>query len=121
MDEPSSRGESSECGDIAPPTLDPLLSILRDPLRRQTVRFCASASDRVFEFDDLVDHLARGDWPSEGAMAREEIAIDLHHRHLPKLAEAEVIEFDPDSEVIRYLGCDRLERWIQQIDSEVSD
>lgn len=120
MDESSSSG-SPDGGDIAPSKLDPLLSILRDPLRRRTVRFCASASDRMFEFDDLVDHLARGDGLSADARGREEIAIDLHHRHLPKLAEAEVIEFDHHSGIIRYLGSDRIERWIQRIDTEVSD
>lgn len=121
MDESSSSGERPDDGDTTLSTLDPLLSILRDPLRRRTVLFCASASDRMLEFDDLVDHLARGDGQSAEARTREEIAIDLHHRHLPKLAEAEVIEFDPHSGIIRYLGSDKLERWTQRIDSEVSD
>lgn len=84
MDESSSSG-SPDGGDIAPSKLDPLLSILRDPLRRRTVRFCASASDRMFEFDDLVDHLARGDGLSADARSREEIAIDLHHGPLRSL------------------------------------
>lgn len=121
MGEPSSSGESPGGRDIAPSTLDSLLTILQDPLRRRTVRFCASASNRMFEFDDLVNYLARGDRLSEEARDREEIAIDLHHRHLPKLAEAEVIEFDPNSGKIRYLGSDQIQRWIQQIESEVSD
>lgn len=81
------------------------------------VRYCASASDRVFELDDIVDYLARANEHSGDTMDREEIAIDLHHRHLPKLAEAEVIEFDPASGKIRYHGGERIERWIRQIDS----
>lgn len=120
MDESTSSG-SSDGGDVAPSTLDLPLGILRDPLRRRTVRLCASASDRTFEFDELIDHLARGDGWAADARGREEIAIDLHHRHLPRLAEAEVIEFDPDSGIIRYLGSDLIEGWIERIDSESSE
>jgi hypothetical protein len=120
MDESSSSG-IPDGENIPPSTLDPLLGILRDPLRRRTVRFCAPASDRPFEFDGLVDHLARGDGLTADSRTREEIAIDLHHRHLPKLAEAEVIEFAPKSGIIRYLGSELIEGWIQRIDSESTE
>ena len=33
---------------------------------------------------------------------REHMLIDLHHTHLPKLADAGIIEYDPRSGAIRY-------------------
>lgn len=121
MDDPFSSGEGTDGRDITPATVDTILSILQDPIRRHTVRYCASASDRVFGIDDLVDYLARVTGPSADTRNREEMVIELHHHHLPKLAEAKVIEFDPESGKIQYHGGEQIERWIRQIDSEGFD
>lgn len=115
MDDSFPRGES----ETSP--IDLMLDILSDPARRRTVRFCVSASDQVLEFENLVDYLAGENGLTDDDRNREDIAIDLHHRHLPKLAEAKVIEFDPTTGKIRYLGGELMERWIRQIDSDLSE
>ena len=40
--------------------------------------------------------------------APEEIATTLHHRHLPKLAEANVLEYDPETKTVTPRDTDRL-------------
>ncbi|USZ70256.1 DUF7344 domain-containing protein [Natronosalvus halobius] len=37
----------------------------------------------------------------EASVDRSEIEISLHHHHLPKMAEMHVLEYDPETNVIR--------------------
>lgn len=39
----------------------------------------------------------------EGERAPDRLAAEFHHRHLPKLVDAGVVEYDPDRERIRRL------------------
>jgi hypothetical protein len=112
----NSKGGNGDRGKNDQVPIDNSFDLLGEPLRRYIIDYCASATERVFEFDALVDYLDRKQ-PAHGK-DREDIAIELHHQHLPKLADADVIEFDPRSGTLRYLGDDRLEEWIHRIDSE---
>ncbi|SFS10760.1 hypothetical protein SAMN05216559_3800 [Halomicrobium zhouii] len=40
----------------------------------------------------------------------------LHHTHLPKLDDAEVVEYDPDDGTVQYRGDPHIEQWVDQID-----
>lgn len=66
--------------------------ILASPYRRESLRSLLASEGNVASIEDLIDELIDHD---ETADDRDQIAIDLHHRTLPKLAEAGFIEYDP--------------------------
>lgn len=121
MSPPPSSGDDRSGYENDSLSIDCVLDLLRDPVRRQTVAYCVNASDRILTVDELADHLADEREPSRDRLTRESIAAELHHHHLPKLADEDVIEFDHRSGHVRYWGDDRLERWVRRIQAEASN
>ena len=101
-----------------PSSLDDVFRALAASRRRAICRYFESSGDDVAAFDDLVDFVVederaeRGDDRSEH---RREVAVDLHHVHLPVLAEAGVAEFDPRSGSVLYLGHRQLGRLLAEL------
>lgn len=84
---------------------DALYRLLADERRRQILSFL---TDRVGEpvlVDRLVDEVAENERPDPGpANHRDRVAIDLHHVHIPKLADTDVVEHDPLDGTVTYEG-----------------
>lgn len=83
--------------------------------RRRYVLHCLSMTDDPVRFDELVDRIVR--WEREMDTGRSEnhrrdVAIDLHHHHLPKLIEQTAIDYDRRTKTIRFSGDETLERWL---------
>jgi DNA-binding transcriptional ArsR family regulator len=81
---------------------DTYIQLVADQRRRrilQTLREAESAS-----VDELADQLA-----ADGGDSAEQISVDLHHNHLPKLADANVVEYDSRSNAVRYSPPKRFE------------
>ncbi|WP_440990621.1 DUF7344 domain-containing protein [Haloarchaeobius baliensis] len=96
------------------PAIDRLLDALQDSLRREVVYYfenCTGAETATL--DELVDHID-GRVPSP---AREELRLQLRHVHLPKLAAADLLEYDPRTDRVRYRGSEH-GGWLLQ---EVAD
>lgn len=78
---------------------DPLSMILANRRRYHVLTALASGADRPSSFDDLAvavtafERVGRNDHPSDSS---DEVAISLHHCHLPKLADTGVLEYDRD-------------------------
>jgi hypothetical protein len=73
-----------------------------------------NATHRV---DDVVDAIEEtygevGDATSNRAYLRS----SLHHTHLPKLDDADVVEYDPDDGTVQYRGDPHIEQWVEQIE-----
>nr|WP_135304922.1 hypothetical protein [Halomicroarcula amylolytica] len=60
---------------------------------------------------ELVDWVA-GQEEAHNSDQYESIAIALHHTHLPKLAEHEVLDYDVRSRTVRYHGHSALEQLV---------
>lgn len=67
--------------------------------RRTTLYYLTTCTHPV-PFEELVDTVARqecesniGDIPAE---VYDEVAMDLHHTHLPKLSEWEIIDYETE-------------------------
>lgn len=87
---------------------DEALKLLSDETRREVLlRLLESEADST-SIDELVESLAD---PSE----KSSVAIGLHHVHLPKLAEAEVIDFEPETGEVTYLGDDVVESCLKYL------
>lgn len=93
--------ESAESGDEL--SSSTLFGVLRAPHRRDALRYLLERDDEV-TLDELASATAsRTGEPSEQRHARVE--IDLHHVHLPRLADAGFLRYDPRSRVIEPLEC----------------
>jgi DNA-binding transcriptional ArsR family regulator len=93
-----------------------LLRLVADEDRRQVVEYLAETEDGSATVADLAVVLET-DSPAPGARP-EEMAIVLNHRHLPKLDEAGVVDYDPDRELVRYLASERIERLLAFVADE---
>lgn len=77
--------------------------------RRHLLYYLAEETDGEATPSELADRLCSIDAGS-GPTNRESIRVELHHRHLPKLAEAGLIEYEGRGEPVRYLGDPLVER-----------
>jgi len=92
---------------MGPSSLDDLFRALAASRRRAVCRYFESTGDDVADVADLVDFVvgeergARTDDPSEH---RAEVAVGLHHVHLPRLDAAGLVEYDHRGGSVRYRG-----------------
>lgn len=84
-----------------------LFNILASERRRNILSYLRTCSDRLVSREEIVDALL--DCEPEPATHRERLEIDLHHVHLPKLADSGIIDYDPMSGMIEYRAPDDLE------------
>ncbi|MFC4359713.1 hypothetical protein ACFO0N_17345 [Halobium salinum] len=81
---------------VRSPSLDAKLSTLSEPLRRHVVREVADRTDRTG------DALAAGTLvPEANGEHRKSTLVELHHVHLPTLAERGFVEWDADEDAVR--------------------
>jgi len=93
---------------------DLLFELLADQQRRHILYCLTDQPDGVADFADLVDAVVAHE-PETDTDTRETIRTGLHHVHLPKLAEAGVIDYDTRSETVRYSQQSLLEEWLADI------
>lgn len=92
--------------------LDSLFEILADEQRREILVYLDHVDDGVAAFSDLIEHVAD---ESEDASStdRDQLAVTLHHNHLPKLSDADIVEYDTRSERVRYRGGPVVTDWLE--------
>jgi hypothetical protein len=74
--------------------------VLGDPRRRSVLQELSALADEDVDFETLVDRVAQRE-PGE----RDRLASDLHHIHLPKLADLGVITYDAKRRDITHHTC----------------
>jgi DNA-binding transcriptional ArsR family regulator len=114
---PADSDDNEGDGDRPSLSTDELLALLGHPLRREILRYCVEKTDPKTDLDGLTDHLLT-EWEGEG-YDRDRVALQLHHLHLPKLADMGLVAFDPDSGGVRYRPNHELERLIGRIHDEI--
>lgn len=93
------------------PSIDDVFDLLANEDRRETCLFLMSIPEPVITVENILDALCEG----EPDRDREQLAIDLHHRHLPKLEAAGIIDYDPRSNTARYWGQPTVEKWAEHV------
>lgn len=88
------------------PTTDELYGLLASHRRREVLSALAT-TDGDATVDALADRIAgpdadRSPNAETPAPARESVRAELLHVHLPKLADADLVEYDPDSGAVAY-------------------
>lgn len=69
--------------------------LLASTRRREVLTALAERAGPV-HLEDLVDALGPGPGGEADASTAEQVRVDLHHCHLPKLDDAGVVEYDSD-------------------------
>ena len=81
------------------PNLDKTLHLLSDHHRRHTIQILRQSPDAEVGFEEFLDELIRRTGVEK---PRDHVAIQLHHNHLPKLAEEDLIAYNQDAPHVRY-------------------
>lgn len=87
-------------------TTEHLFSLVANSRRRTVLQYLRSLDTETATLSELVDHVVASE--PEGESEREVLKIELHHVHLPKLADGKLLEYDARSNTVRYHGNDIL-------------
>lgn len=105
-----------------PLSLDAILELLANAHRRAILTRLREDSSHVASLEELVSHLVRLDADRTGTQpGRDHVEATLLHVHLPKLANTGVIEYDAQSEQLRYWPNERVERWLSLVEDQQSE
>lgn len=105
-----------------PLSLDAILSLLANDRRRDVLAYLAETDDDVTSIEDLVAHLVRVEGERTGKLpSHENVEATLLNVHIPKLADATIVEYDERSRQLRYWPNERLEHWLALVEDEKSN
>lgn len=89
-------------------SVDTILSAVGNEYRRAILATLHSASNETLEYDVLVegvaDRVGDDDSGREPDEHRRRIQIELHHTHLPKLAEARMVDYEAEPGLVQFVG-----------------
>lgn len=101
------------------PTETTFFEVLSDPRRRHVVDVLEDRSTPV-SLDDLASRLAMRERSMDGdgtANATvEDVAISLHHVHLPRLASAGIVIYDAEANVVTPIATETAARHVRAAD-----
>ncbi|WP_143117759.1 DUF7344 domain-containing protein [Halomicrobium zhouii] len=94
-----------------------VLRLLAPERRRAVMRALMEEPNATHRIEDIVNAIEEtyGDIGEESSNCTY-LRSSLHHTHLPKLDDAEVVEYDPDDGTVQYRGDPHIEQWVDQID-----
>jgi len=102
---------------VATPSFDVLFDLLAESRRRYALYALAGAEDGLSEVETLADDVAMWEARAEDVSITDDrrtaIGEELREKHLPRLADAEVVDYDPRSDVVRYWRQPTLEEYLE--------
>lgn len=97
-------------------SLDTVLMLLSHYQRRALLQHLRRAQNHTRSIDECVSQILNREAEQPGEQpSAETVQATLYHAHIPKLADASVVEYDPRNSEIRYWGNERLETWLDRI------
>lgn len=101
--------------------LDTILQLVADRRRRQAMQQLRHEATGRMTITDLVNRMRTGGPVADDQTThREQLAIQLHHAHLPKLAEYGVVDFDPVNGTVRYQPDEQIEAALDSLPDPLS-
>jgi hypothetical protein len=102
--------------------LDACLRLVADRHRRLAIHHLRHETNGATTVDDLVDQMHRraSDAKNGPLQEREALAIQLHHTHLPKLADHGVVDFEHTTGAVRYHPDEQVETVLDSLREEAS-
>ncbi len=99
-------------GEYTAAEIDRKIALLAESERREIVRILQESEAGHVQVREIITHLQESD-PTQNEDDR--IAIAVHHNHLPKLDETDVVDFDSGSETVRYNDDELVETLLESI------
>lgn len=97
-----------------------LLQLLADPRRRTILHHLIESGDGAVAVEELTKTIATDGGNAANSHSRNARAgVELHHTHLPKLAEAGFIEYDRQTGTVRYQPADRVEKLLRFVSTQL--
>lgn len=90
-------------------SVETLHELLADRQRRLVLEHLYDTDRSTIPLTDLVDVLCT----REDEESRQQARINLLHKHLPKLADYDIVEYDRHNEAVRYRGDTQLETLVE--------
>lgn len=104
---------------VSRPSFDDIFKLLSEKRRRYAIHHLSTTPEGVATLSDLVEQVAA--WETETSVGdvpddyRKRVEASLHHTHLPKLDDANIIDYDARSESVRYWGQPVLEEYAEHV------
>ena len=122
VDEEQQQGED-QSSEPEPLPLDVVFEILKNKRRRLVLRFVKEQDDESVDLGELAEHVAalENDKSVSGLTSgeRKRVYVGLYQCHLPKMDDADIVEFDRNRGTIELGECaDQLEEYL---DNQSSD
>lgn len=100
-------------------SLDAILDVLSHHHRRILFRWLRDQPDQRADSQALINRLIQQEHERMGKTpSPDHIQAALYHIHLPKLNETGLVTHDEAAQEYQYHPNDRLEKWLELIDSE---
>ncbi|RKD98158.1 DUF7344 domain-containing protein [Halopiger aswanensis] len=109
-------------GDDGTVPIDNGFEALSDPYRRALCRYVLRTDADIVACEELVDYLADEATVATGTTDRDRQTLEsaLHHRHLPALVDAGVVEYDRQSGAV-YLDRDATAALLERVRATVTN
>jgi len=110
----SATMRKSECGQVDPGDyqVSTMYNALADRSRRLVLEYLRDCPDHTASVEQLAEYVNE---QSADTRASSPPTLRLHHVHLPKLDEMEVLEYDRESGVVHYQPNAAIEDLLHQI------
>jgi hypothetical protein len=94
------------------------IELLASNRRRTLLRVLEQDGTRdKYTLESLATAVAQTEREDElGAIPTQRVSTSLHHNHLPKLDDADIVDYDADASRVEYHGDDRIEEWLAAIE-----
>lgn len=101
--------------------LDTYLELISDRQRRRIIHQLRDETTGKATVEDLVGQLHDGGSApmTEERTDRDQLSIQLIHNHLPKLDEHGIIQYDQESNIVRYQSDEQIETVLDALPTEV--
>lgn len=109
--------ESSSSREVPDRLPSSVLRLLAPERRRAVMRALMEEPNATHRVDDIVSVIQETyDDIGESGSNYSYLRSSLHHMHLPKLDDADVVEYDAADGTVQYRGDPHIEQWVDQID-----
>lgn len=116
---PRSPGDNGSASEETELSLDAILDLLSHHHRRRMLQLLRDDTEEAVPQDELISELRNQEADRTSQQPSwDHLSAVLHHVHDPKLSEVEVISFDESEGVYHYHPDERLEKWLELIESE---
>lgn len=109
---PFTRGGRAEGTNYLP--VSTVFDVLADERRRHLLYYLIDESGSEASTTEVAEHL-RSVASEAGSTDREAILVELHHRHLPKMETAGLVEYEGQGGSIRYLEDSLVEECLARV------